>query len=335
MKPMISLTTTVETELKQLDKDKASILWGLLGLTIAPEYDDFFDGTNPQYYASDSWDFCGFFYDVLLEKNTPCVVHFDWKWHPDDVFWQLKQNLPAYDIELLEAKDDPDYLAYEVSYRVGKNTANIKVNFSEPNQLLNDISRWLPDKQFIDLNFGEDSYSWLIVPATFDTERFLEITGLKRTDERASLPLQPRYDARHPNLALDYKQPRKIFFLPNIIYVEDDQNGYFFRYKKSGSNATVTYNHPVWAGRVLPGQTVKEGIAVELESELGYTGRFDYAFAGYENTIKHKQGKDVHRYRLTVLLYDKSFSDTTRSGYKIDLQKMPGFSISLLPLYKT
>ena len=68
MKPMISLTTTAETEFKQLDKDKASILWELLGLLIAPEYDDFFDGTNPQYYASDSWDFYGFFYDVLLEK---------------------------------------------------------------------------------------------------------------------------------------------------------------------------------------------------------------------------------------------------------------------------
>jgi hypothetical protein len=82
-------------------------------------------------------------------------------------------------------------------------------------------------------------------------------------------------------------------------------------------------------------QTVKEGIAVELESELGYAGRFDYAFAGYESTLKDKQGKDVHRYRLTILLYDKSFSDTTRSGYEIDLQKMTGFSIGLLPLYKT
>ena len=45
MKPMISLTTTAETEFKQLDKDKASILWELLGLLIAPEYDDFFDGS--------------------------------------------------------------------------------------------------------------------------------------------------------------------------------------------------------------------------------------------------------------------------------------------------
>lgn len=162
----------------------------------------------------------------------------------------------------------------------------------------------------------------------------MSITGLERTKPGVIASPQPRYDARHPNLAPDYKRSQKIFFLPNIIYVEDDQNGYFFRYKKSDSNATVTYNHPVWAGRILPGQTVKEGIAVELESELGYAGRFDYAFAGYESTLKDKQGKDVHRYRLTILLYDKSFSDTTRSGYEIDLQKMTGFSTGLLPLYK-
>jgi hypothetical protein len=324
-----------ETRLKSLDKDKANIVSELLGLKHPPDYSDFFDAANPQYNTDDPRDFYHFFYDVLVEQNALCAINFDWKWHPDDVFWQLKEYLPTYDIELLETKDDPDYLAYEIAYRIGASTATIKVNFSEPNQLLNDISRWLPDKQFVDLNFGEDSYSWLIVPKTFDAERFLEVTGLKRTGESAGLPLQPRYDARHPNLTLDYKQPKKLFFLPKIIYVEDDQNGYFFRYKKSDSTAIVTYNHPVWAGRILAGQTVKEGIAVELESELGYTGRFDYAFVGYESTIKDKQGKDVHRYWLTVLLYDKSFSDTTRSGYKIDLQKMTGFDIDLLPLYKT
>lgn len=315
-------------QLSPLDEVKILELATIIGMNRPPKYyREFCEKTSNTFYE--------FFYELLIDQDAWCAFELDWKWHPSDVFGHLEQYFRAINIKLIDVEEDPDYLAYEVTYRVGESTATIKVNFSEPNQLLNDISRWLPDKQFIDLNFGEDSYSWLIVPKIFDTERFLEITGLKRTDERASLPPQPRYDARHPNLAPDYKRSQKIFFLPNIIYVEDDQNGYFFRYKKSDSNATVTYNHPVWAGRILPGQTVKEGIAVELESELGYAGRFDYAFAGYESTLKDKQGKDVHRYRLTILLYDKSFSDTTRSGYEIDLQKMTGFSTGLLPLYKT
>lgn len=326
---MIALTI-VDTKLKPLDKDKADIISELIGLKNPPDYGDFFAATNPQYDTDDPRDFYDFFYDVLVGQDAPCTINFDWKWRPDDVFWQLKQYLPTYDIELLDTKDDPDYLAYEVTYRVNENTASINVNFSEPNQLVSGISKWLPDKQFVGLNFGEDSYSWLIVPKTFDTERFLEVTGLKRTEERAGLPLQPRYDVRHPNLAPDYKQPRKIFFLPNIIYVEDNQNGYFFRYKRPGSDEVF---NQVWAGRILAGQTAKEGMAVELESELGYTGRFDYAFAGCESTLKDKQGEDVHRYRLTVLLYDKSFSDMTQSGYKINLQKMTGFNINTFAWY--
>ncbi len=120
-----------ETRLKSLDKDKANIVSELLGLKHPPDYSDFFDAANPQYNTDDPRDFYHFFYDVLVEQNALCAINFDWKWHPDDVFWRLKEYLPTYDIELLETKDDPDYLAYEIAYRIGASTATIKVNFSE------------------------------------------------------------------------------------------------------------------------------------------------------------------------------------------------------------
>ena len=315
-------------QLNPLDEVKVLELATMIGLIRPPKY-------YREFCEKDDNTFYEFFYESLIDQAARCAFELDWKWHPSDVFGHLEQYFPAIDVKLVDVEEDPDYMIYDVKYSAGDKTYIASVDDYQPSHLLSHIERLLDGKQFLGIHFGEDSYAYLIVPKDFDIEKFMSITGLERTQPGIVASPRPRYDVHHPNLKKDFRQPQKLFFLPTIMYIEDDQNGYFFRYKKSGSNATVTYNHPVWAGRVLPGQTVKEGIAVELESELGYTGRFDYAFAGYENTIKDKQGKDVHRYRLTVLLYDKSFSDTTRSGYKIDLQKMPGFSIGLLPLYKT
>lgn len=315
-------------QLSPLDEVKILELATIIGMNRPPKYyREFCENTDNTFYE--------FFYELLIDQDARCAFELDWKWHPSDVFGHLEQYFHALDVKLVNIGEDPDYRIYDVKYSVGDKTYIAQVDDYQPSHLLSDIENHLGGKRIISIHFGEDSYAYLIVSNDLDVERFMSITGLERTKPGVIASPQPRYDTRHPNLALNYKQPQKIFFLPNIIYVEDDRNGYFFCYKKSDSNATVTYNHPVWAGRVLPGQTVKEGIAFELESELGYRGRFDYAFAGYESTIKDKQGKDVHRYKLTILLYDKSFSDTTRSGYKVDLQKMTGFSTGLLPLYKT
>jgi len=323
---MITLTTT-DTELKPLDKERADRIVSLLDIKDV-DYGDFFSGETCNFYD--------FYFDVLLRQKTPCAISIDWKWRPENIFSQLNESVLGDGFEIAAIKDDPNYLAFDIVYSYGVNKGNLKVNFAAPNQLLEDIEKYttyLMGKSFAEVNFLEDSYSWLIVPDEFDEDTFMQLTGLSRAKVEPSPPLQPRYDARRPNLAPDHKQPQKIFFLPNIVYVEDDQNGYIFRYKKSDSNTTVTYNHPVWAGRVLAGQTVKEGLAIELQSEIGYTGRFDYAFAGYDSTLKDKQGNDVHRYKLTVFVYDKSFDDTTQSGYTIELQKIAGFNTKLFPLY--
>ena len=326
---MITLTTQ-DAALQSIDKDTADRIVALLGLSDV-DYGDFF--------SARTCDFYDFYFDVLLEQKISCAIHTDWKWQPEHIFSQLNMSTLGNGIEIIAIKDNPDYLAFDITYVYESNEASIKVSHSEPNRLIENIehhSSRLMGRSFVEIDFSEDSFSWLIVPEPFDVELFMHLTGLQASQNRPTLPPQPRSDSRHPNLATDYQQPQKIFFLPTIIYVENGVSAYMVQYRNQVESSQFNKERSsellahVWAGRVLPGQTVKEGIASELKEELSYVGRFDYVFAGYESTLKDKQGKDVHRYNLTIILYDRAFADTTKGGYIIELQKINDFDIDLL-----
>lgn len=325
---MITLTDR-DTALGPLNKEKADKIVNLLGLSDAV-YGDFF--------SSEACTFYEFYFDVLLQQKVPLAICIDWKWHPEGIFLQLSGSILGGGLRLITVENDPNYLAFDVAYTDGIDATNMKVGFADPNQLLVSLKgypSYLMGRKFIAVNFSEDSYQWLVVPEVFDIEVFKQLTGLREDEYEPAPPLQPRYDSRHPNLKVDFKQPQKLFFLPTIIYVKDDHTAFRVQYRKSeehgqaGDTNVSRASSQVWAGRVLLGQTAKGGIASELKEELSYVGRFDYTFAGYEDTLKDKQGKDVHRYNLGIFLYDKAFADVTRGGYKIELQKISGFDINL------
>jgi hypothetical protein len=96
------------------------------------------------------------------------------------------------------------------------------------------------------------------------------------------------------SINIEGKQTVKIFFKPQIQVVTTAGG----RELEAG-----------WAGRVLPGQTLKEGIAAELQEVYGYTGRFEFWNLYFLDYAKDKTGQDIERYGMYITLYP-SESDT-------------------------
>ena len=310
-------------KLKTLDDTGILELTAMIGMVRPPKY-------HREFCEKPDNDFYGLFYDLLIDQSVPCAFELDWKWDPDDVFKHFERFFQEIDIKPINIWEDSDYQLYDIEYSVGDKSYTANVEDNQPSHLLSDIEKRLDDKQFIYINFGEDSYAYLIVSQDFDVERLIDITGLEPAKREITALPQPRYDIRHPNLKKDFKQPEKIFFVPTIICVEDSHTASRVLYRQtSSSNGESRASSQVWAGRILAGQAAYDGIAAELKEELDYAGRFDYTFAGYDGTFKDKKGKDVHRYSLGIFLYDKPFPGYTKGGYAIELQKMTGFDINL------
>jgi hypothetical protein len=100
-----------------------------------------------------------------------------------------------------------------------------------------------------------------------------------------------RYGGIYPttlDINIDGPQAAKIFFVPRIQLVAPE----------GAQEVKID-----WAGRVMPGQTVAEGIADELKENFGYDGKFEWRNAYFRDWIKDKNGQDVQRFGLLVLLY--------------------------------
>jgi hypothetical protein len=86
----------------------------------------------------------------------------------------------------------------------------------------------------------------------------------------------------------DSRQTTKIFFQPKVQVVT---NGI--------SNVLSTE----WAGRILPGQTIEEGITLELKEVYGYTGRFEWSNMDFLDYAKDQKGQDIERYGVDITLF--------------------------------
>ena len=265
----------------------------LLKISPAPDMRDFLNNSEEK-------DFY-FFFDSLIENNVACAISADWKWEPDDIFWQLEKYFTDH-IKLVSSEWIQSDESYQIEYTYDGKSTTLNVPFTNPDELLDSVSQHLKDRKFIAINFLDDSYSWLIVPKDFDTELFCALTGLavERPASRIEIP---------KNFAEGFKQTEKLFFSPSIIYVDEKQTGY----EMPGQ---------IWAGRILPGQTIREGIAAELKTELNYLDRFDYSYDGFEGVFKDRKGRDIKRYRLTVYLFDKTFQSKMAGGADIRLRKI-------------
>jgi hypothetical protein len=117
---MITLSYPKTGQLKPLDESQVAIIAELLELDKPAPPGDFFN--------SDTRDFIDYFYDVLMERDMSPAINIDWRWHPDDIFWQLGKSLPDHNIKLVEVTDDPDYEAFNVTYKFGEKTNTVHVD---------------------------------------------------------------------------------------------------------------------------------------------------------------------------------------------------------------
>lgn len=288
---MLSLLYTSQ---ENLSEESVQTILNLLEVSPTPDITDFLNNAEEK-------DFYTFFFDVLIENDIACALDIDWKWKPDDIFWQLESYFTNR-VKLLSSEWIQGDESYQIEYMFDGRSTMLNVPFANPDELLDSISQHLKDREFIAINFLEDRYSWIIVSNDFDTELFCTLTGLA-VEKPAPRPEIPK------NFAEGYKQTEKLFFSPTIFYVDEKQVGY----EMPGQ---------VWAGRILPGQTIREGIATELKAELNYLERFDYSYNGFEGTFKDRKGRDIKRYSLTIYLFDKTFQSKMAGGADIRLRRI-------------
>lgn len=113
----------------------------------------------------------------------------------------------------------------------------------------------------------------------------------KPSSSLSAIEIAERYGGPYPaTLDINEQGPQatKIFFVPRIQIVGAE----------GAQEVKVD-----WAGRVMPGQTVSEGIAAELQESFGYSGKFEWRSPYFRDLTKDKSGKDIQRFGLLVLLY--------------------------------
>lgn len=210
---------------------------------------------------------------------------------------KVLDDLPQYSPELIKSGVDPQLIV--------DRCMRAKGSFVEF------ISEWLPGlvlagaqvdaETLVQKLLGDDAVEDLFEADTSDTflqgVRAVAAANVKLQDYRARRTLYDAPGGKELSINKDGKQATKIFFDPLVLVVG------------TGATKTLPQN---WAGRILPGQTIKEGIAAELKEVYGYTGRFDYENIYFREYAKDRKGNDIERYAVTITLFP-SHDDTLQS----------------------
>lgn len=277
------LSFTFDTD-KEMSEAETQELCRILGVSSKVQIRDFLQNNEEPH------GFYQFFFDVLIEQDIPNAIDIDWRWAPDDLFWQAQRYFSSSSIELIDAKETYDEISnniksWQVKFRLDNEEKEIEIEFVRPGDLLEALK---PDTQskFVDINFLEDRYSWLVVPHTFDEQRFTEITGCEPSKEATPLDVD-----------LVAPLPNKVFFYPAMVSLQRGNETYGVFCINPKTNQVVN-----WAGRILAGQTFREGIATELKSVFRYDGDFEFGSVSFKDEIPDKQGKLIKRYDVWIKL---------------------------------
>lgn len=292
---------------KQLTRADINTIFDLLMINDRPNVDDFLanEGSERTFYE--------LFFEVLRDKNVPVAIDIDWRWEPGDIFWQVNDALPEQDFHFDEVTGqmmDYDKSGNAKSWYIewlqqGKERA-FTVDFAHPDQLFVAFEKLMPDHQFIAINFFEDRYSWLVAPKYFNGSKFCELTGCTVSSIIDELNAEPTKPLKH-----------KIFFYPTqIVQTTDAATSLVYCVNPEKDEVIL------WAGRILPGQTIKEGIASELKEMLGYSGDFSYEVQSLRDKIPDKRGVEIERYNVHLNLYDEVVAQTNVHGNNILLIEM-------------
>lgn len=154
------------------------------------------------------------------------------------------------------------------------------------------IDKLLEDNNLLE-DFNDDKDIALLIRAGASPEalhklkKYLFENTFRETDYAGPYP-------RKLDLIESGQQLQKIFFLPSI------------QIRKGTAGNEIQSD---WSGRVLPGQTLKEGIAMELKEVYGYSGKFKYDDIHFLDYIKDYKDKSIQRYGIYITLYP---SDTDK-----------------------
>jgi len=114
----------------------------------------------------------------------------------------------------------------------------------------------------------------------------------------------------------EIKLSTKEFFIP-IIQVEREESLFTIGYR-AGNGEKISYDH--WASRVLPGDTYKNTIKRELNSVLGYSGRFKISSRKHRtDELPDRNGDLIQRFFVWVTLLDKVELSDEVLGHKVEL----------------
>lgn len=108
----------------------------------------------------------------------------------------------------------------------------------------------------------------------------------------------------------------KEFFVPTISIIEDGVS-YSLDYENSNSGEV---EHDIWATRVMSGETYELVLQRELNSILGYTGRFQVApIKSLLDQVPDNSGAMINRYSIQVNLLDQLDASKEVSGHRLKL----------------
>lgn len=305
-----------QSEPKNLTIDSIHELGALLGKPIVG-YKSFL-----QDESGEGTDFQRLYFDVLAEYNKS-TVWVEWKWLPEDIEWPLQQNLEGHSFSVISSEDNDDYIAYNIEFEIDGTREKLTVNFADPNEWLDRVNARLGDKELVDINFGDDQYTWLLVDKPFDVQKFCEITGANiDTIQRIGQNLQPRKVEglvsnppvpKYIKASLNTESPvdEKIFFNLHMKATGPHGKSLYLWFSQSGQQA-------YFAGRALPGGTLKAAISMELENYLGIK---EWQFEGppvFSDLTTDKEGKEVTRYNVYLRVPYFEISDQKVIG--MDMQ---------------
>lgn len=204
------------------------------------------------------------FYEFFYDSVPNCII-FDWKWSVQRTIDEVVKKIEKIEPKIPDVRHIFNAVKPE-SYSSGS-----------PDILFEELNQHSKGMQFIHIDLGDDTYYYLAAPRNIDLNVLCSITGLQVLSQTSQAPVLTTND-------INKVQTKKIFFAPI-------QNG------EAGSSQSFN-----WYGRILPGQTIREGVAEELRNAESFRGSFSIESIEFKDFDTDNHGKQIPRYWIKIRL---------------------------------
>lgn len=119
--------------------------------------------------------FYHFFIEYLLEEGKN-AIEIDWRWEPHDLVQQLQKTIKNHTFTLTQSTIQ-DGRQFNIVLSIDNEEKSLQFSLTDPNVLIAAANDVLDTHHFIEVDFDEDSYNWLLVPNEFNQQGFSKLTG--------------------------------------------------------------------------------------------------------------------------------------------------------------